>query len=58
MEDSQGRIWLPGFTGIAILDQSGVPGPLRNRIRDPRNKDGLLTITFRCVTPPEPIDIL
>jgi ligand-binding sensor domain-containing protein len=24
-EDSKGRIWLAGFTGIAILDQSGVP---------------------------------
>lgn len=30
MEDSKGRIWLPGFTGIAILDQSGVPAPLQN----------------------------
>jgi len=25
MEDSRGRIWLPGFTGIAILDQPKIP---------------------------------
>ena len=36
MEDSQGRIWLPGFTGIAILDQFG-PATLENRGRVPRN---------------------
>lgn len=34
MEDSRGRIWLPGFTGIAILDQSGVPAPLQNPARN------------------------
>lgn len=34
MEDSHGRIWLPGFTGIAILDQSGVPAPLQNPARN------------------------
>lgn len=35
MEDSKGRIWLPGFTGIAILDQAGVPAPLPNPGRNP-----------------------
>ena len=35
MEDSRGRIWLPGFTGIAILDQSNVPAPLQTPGRNP-----------------------
>jgi hypothetical protein len=35
IEDSQGRIWLPGFTGIAILNHS-VPAPLQNRGPSPR----------------------
>jgi len=34
MEDSQGRIWLPGFTGIAILEQPGFPPSLQNPTRN------------------------
>lgn len=35
MEDSRGRIWLPGFTGITILDQSGIPKAVQNPGRKP-----------------------